>query len=235
MARRRSAALARFWRDCRAAAAQLARVLVFHSAADPCAVGCGPGRHLRVPADRGAAFAGGRGRRIGGDHRGTGIRHPCLALGALCSWLPSKSGPQVDAALRARSAFHCADILERALARSMRGVDGRGGRCGFFHSGVTGAAGGAGDPPLLGARALDSVAAAAGVDQRVMSRLPGSRRARALMLRSIAARAGTDVTTASALRCVSKHEGATVLVLILRDARTPVRVAGTLSRARSSG
>jgi hypothetical protein len=46
----------------------------------------------------------------------------------------------------------------------------------------------------------------------------------ALMLRSIAA-----------LRCVSKHEGAPDLVLILRDARTRVRVGGTISHARSSG
>jgi hypothetical protein len=57
----------------------------------------------------------------------------------------------------------------------------------------------------------------------------------ALMLRSRASSAFTRVFNAL-WRGVSKHEGApTGPVLILRDARTPVRVGGTISHARSSG
>src|SRR5262249_53866658 len=49
-----------------------------------------------------------------------------------------------------------------------------------------------------------------------------------LMLRSIAARRERRrFHSPSALRCVSKHEGHAVAVLILRDARTPVRVCET--------
>ncbi len=146
----------------------------FHSGADPCAVGRGPGRHLRMSADCWTALAAGNGRRLGGDHRGADIRHAGVALGALCSGLPSKSGPQVHAALRDGSGFHCADILERPRACSMCGMDWRRAGCGLFHPGVAGAAGVADDPAIVGARALDSMAAAAGMDERVMSRLPGS-------------------------------------------------------------
>src|SRR5215831_6487378 len=53
----------------------------------------------------------------------------------------------------------------------------------------------------------------------------------ALMLRSIAARRERRrVDSPNALRCVSKHEGKTEsLVLILRDARTRVRIRGAFS------
>src|SRR5262245_1144922 len=59
----------------------------------------------------------------------------------------------------------------------------------------------------------------------------------ALMLRSIAARRERRrFHSQSALRCVSKHEGKTEsLVLILRDARTRVRVCETSRHTRSSG
>jgi hypothetical protein len=50
------------------------------------------------------------------------------------------------------------------------------------------------------------------------------------------ANGSTNAPTASAaLRCVSKHEGDAVAVLILRDARTPFDFAETLADARSSG
>jgi hypothetical protein len=133
------------------------------------------GRHLRMLADV-AALAAGNGRRAGGDHRGADIRHAGVALGALCSGLPSKSGPQVDAALRARSGFPCAYILEGPLVCSMCGMGRHSAGRGVFHPSVAGAAGVADDPALLGPRALDSMAAAAGMDERVTSRLPGSMR-----------------------------------------------------------
>src|SRR5262249_37164021 len=50
----------------------------------------------------------------------------------------------------------------------------------------------------------------------------------ALMLRSIAARRERRrFHSPSALRCVSKHEGHAAAVLILRDARTRVRLCGS--------
>src|SRR5262245_13192008 len=50
----------------------------------------------------------------------------------------------------------------------------------------------------------------------------------ALMLRSIAARRERRrFHSPSALRCISKHEGHAVAVLILRDARTRVRLCGS--------
>jgi hypothetical protein len=49
------------------------------------------------------------------------------------------------------------------------------------------------------------------------------------MLRSIAARKERMLCRLIALRCVSKHEGCSVAILILRDARTRVRVCGTSS------
>src|SRR5262252_363003 len=52
----------------------------------------------------------------------------------------------------------------------------------------------------------------------------------ALMLRSIAARRERRrLHSPNALRCVSKHEGHAVSVLILRDARTRLQVCGTSS------
>jgi hypothetical protein len=78
------------------------------------------------------------------------------------------------ATLRARSGFHCADILERPLACSGCGVDRHCGGRGCFRAGVAGDAAVQGDSALLGARALDSMAAAAGVDERVTSRLRGA-------------------------------------------------------------
>jgi hypothetical protein len=161
MARRRSAALARFRRDCRAVGAQLGRVLGFHCGSDACPVGGGPGRHLRLPAAW-WTFAAGDGRRPGGDHRSADIRHAGVTLGALCAGLPPESRSQVYATLRARSGFHCADILERPLACSGCGVDRHCGGRGCFRAGVAGDAGVQGDSALLGACALDSMAAAAG-------------------------------------------------------------------------
>jgi hypothetical protein len=135
--------------------------------------GGGPGRHLRLPAAC-WTFAAGDGRRPGGDHRSADIRHAGVTLGALCAGLPPESRSQVYATLRARSGFHCADILERPLACSGCGVDRHCGGRGCFRAGVAGDAGVQGDSALLGARALDSMAAAAGVDERVTSRLRGA-------------------------------------------------------------
>jgi len=56
-----------------------------------------------------------------------------------------------------------------------------------------------------------------------------------LMLRSVQRNASASLSTVeTALRCVSKHEGAP-LVLILRDTRARVSSGGTISYARSSG
>src|SRR6516162_11271549 len=57
-----------------------------------------------------------------------------------------------------------------------------------------------------------------------------------LMLRSIAARRERRrFRTPNVLRCVSKHGGHAAAVLILRDARTRVRVCETSRHPRSSG
>ena len=78
---------------------------------------------------------------------------------------------QVYATLRARSGFHCADILERPLACSGCGVDRHCGGRGCFRAGVAGDAGVQGDWPSSARAPWISMAAAAGVDERVTSRL----------------------------------------------------------------
>src|SRR5262249_47900990 len=148
-------------------AAQLGWALVFHSGADACSMGCGPGRHLRMPPNYWTDLPAGSGRRIGGDNWGADIRHVGVSLGSVCSGLPSKSGPQVHAAVRDRSGFHSADILEGPFARSMCGMGGSCGGCWLFHPGLAGAQGLAGDPALVAACSLDSMAAATGVDEGV--------------------------------------------------------------------
>src|SRR5262245_2008836 len=164
---RRSAALARFWSDCRALAAQLGWALVFHFAIDAYSMGCGLGRHLRMPPDYWTDLSAGSGRRTRGYNWGADLRHVGVALGSVCSGLPSKSRPQVHAAVRDRGGFHSADILEEPFACSVCGMGGSSGGCWLFHPGLASAQGLEGDRAQLAACSLDSMAAATAVDERV--------------------------------------------------------------------
>ena len=92
-------------------------------------------------------------------------------LAGICGCLPLV-GHSLPATVGALGVI--TDILERPLACSGCGVDRHCGGRGCFRAGVAGDAGVQGDSALLGARALDSMAAAAGVDERVTSRLRGA-------------------------------------------------------------